>query len=182
MSPMCVASTLLLRLSHVCLQWSHLWWFSTYMGQDLVTLPLVGQFQVPWVWIGSHQAFAEMLSQQPQVTVCFSLRDFHCLVGLVDQMSNPSSLLGPQGICVCVVIFPSSQGKGHLRVMLDPVGDSCMMPYLWNCFRWTSAKGEFTGDCKDGYMVLASFTLVCCGSNLECLRKFLPRLGWMAGR
>lgn len=93
----------------------------------------------------------------------------------------PHLTAGDRVDLVCVVISPSSQGRSHLGVMLAPVGDACMKPYLWSGFGWTSAKGEFAGECKDGCMELESFALVCCGRDLECLGKFLPRVGWMAG-
>ena len=37
---------------------------------------------------------------------------------------------------VCVVIFPSPQGRGHFGVVL---------PGLWKCIRWSLAKGILEG-------------------------------------
>ena len=43
----------------------------------------------------------------------------------------PSPLLGPAGL-VCVVIFPSPQGKSHFGVVLAPLRATCTLPGFWH--------------------------------------------------
>ena len=42
---------------------------------------------------------------------------------------------------VCLVIFPSSQGRSHFGVVLDSVGDTCILPDLQHSFGWVLTKG-----------------------------------------
>ena len=53
---------------------------------------------------------------------------------------------------MCVVIFPSSLGRSHFRVVMATVGATCTVSHLWVHFGWTSGLEE---NARVWYMVLA---------------------------
>ena len=78
-----------------------------------------------------------------------------------DQMSAPSSLLGPQSDW-CVPYLPLSQKQDSLWSGVAPVWATCTMPGLWCCFNgiWHISWGGSTRCTGVGGAGLASFVLV----------------------